>query len=123
MQRMPRGKSETRDALSLPEVYAGGGARVNLMTRPGQATTARLNRAEGRHGMDIILAEFEELPRKKIAETAEEWPHALAKLRSEHQIFLQEILANHCRAVYRGHVQELKRICGMIKMDVNILGS
>ena len=55
------------------EIYAGGGAHVNLMTKAGQATIARLNRTLDRYRMDIILAEFVELPREKMAETTEEW--------------------------------------------------
>jgi L-fucose isomerase len=104
------------------EIYAGGGAHVNLMTKPGQATIARLNRTLDRYRMDIILAEFVELPREKMAETTEEWPHVFARLPFDHQIFLQEFDANHCHAVYGDHVEELKMICGMLGVDVNILG-
>jgi L-fucose isomerase len=105
------------------EIYAGGGAHVNLMTKPGQATIARLNRTEDRYRMDIILTEFVELPREKMAETTEEWPHVFAKLPFDHQIFLDEFDANHCHAVYGDHVEELKMICGMLGVDVNVLGS
>lgn len=104
------------------EIYAGGGAHVNLMTAPGTATIARLNRTLDRYRMDIILAEFVELPKEKMAETTEEWPHVFAKLPFDHNIFLQEFDANHCHAVYGDHVEELKMICKMLDVDVNVLG-
>jgi L-fucose isomerase len=104
------------------EIYAGGGAHVNLMTAPGQATIARLNRTSERYRMDIILAEFVELPREKMAETTEEWPHVFAKLPFDHEIFLQKFDANHCHAVYGDHVEELEMICSMLGIDVNMLG-
>ncbi|MBN1835282.1 MAG: L-fucose/L-arabinose isomerase family protein [Spirochaetales bacterium] len=104
------------------EIYAGGGAHVNLMTAPGQATIARLNRSLDRYRMDIILAEFVSLPREKMAETTEEWPHVFAKLPFDHQIFLQDFDANHCHAVYGDHVEELKMICSMLGIEANLLG-
>ena len=47
------------------EIYSGGGAHVKLMTKPGTATIARLNRTSDRYRMDIILAEFLEFASKK----------------------------------------------------------
>jgi len=92
------------------------------MTKSGQATIARLNRTLDRYRMDIIQAEFIELPSEKMAETTKEWPHVCARLPFDHEIFLQEFDANHCHAVYGDHVEELKMICGMLGVDVNILG-
>ena len=103
-------------------IYSGGGAHVNLMTKAGVATIARLNRTEGKYRMTIIPAEFVELPREKMAETTVEWPHVFAKLPFDHQIFLEKFDANHCHAVYGDHVEELKMICRMLKVDVELLG-
>lgn len=103
-------------------IYSGGGAHVNLMTRAGQATIARLNRTEGKYRMTIIPAEFVELPREKMAETTVEWPHVFAKLPFDHQIFLEKFDANHCHAVYGDHVEELKMICRMLNVEVELLG-
>jgi L-fucose/D-arabinose isomerase len=103
-------------------IYSGGGAHVNLMTKAGKATIARLNRTQGKYRMTIIPAEFVELPREKMAETTVEWPHVFAKLPFDHQIFLEKFDANHCHAVYGDHVEELKMICRMLKVDIELLG-
>ena len=104
------------------DIYAGGGCHVNLMTKPGKATIARLNRTEGKYRMTIIPTEFVELPEEKMAETTKEWPHVFAKLPFDHQIFLDRFDANHCHAVYGDHVESLKMICQMLDIDVEILG-
>lgn len=104
------------------DIYAGGGCHVNLMTKPGKATIARLNRTEGKYRMTIIPTEFVELPEEKMAETTKEWPHVFAKLPFDHQIFLDHFDANHCHAVYGDHVESLKMICQMLDIDVEILG-
>jgi L-fucose isomerase len=103
------------------EIYAGGGCHVNCMTKAGTATIARLNRTEGRYRMTIIPTEFVELPREKMAETTAEWPHVFAKLPFDHRIFLDRFDANHCHAVYGDHVEELKMICKMMGVDVELL--
>jgi L-fucose isomerase len=103
------------------EIYSGGGAHVNCMTKAGIATIARLNRTERRYRMTIIPAEFVELPREKMKETTEEWPHVFAKLPFDHSIFLDKFDANHCHAVYGDHVEELKMICKMLNVDVELL--
>jgi L-fucose isomerase len=103
------------------EIYSGGGAHVNLMTKAGKATIARLNRTQGRYRMTIIPAEFVELPREKMKETTEEWPHVFAKLPFDHSIFLEKFDANHCHAVYGDHVEELKMICKMLAIDAELL--
>jgi len=112
-------KTTLYPALSI---YSGGGTHVNLMTHPGKATIARLNRNRGRYRMTIIPTEFIELPREKMAETTVEWPHTFAKLSFDHEIFLDKFDANHCHAVYGNHVEELKMICSMLDIDVEIFG-
>ncbi len=102
------------------DIYAGGGCHVNLMTKQGHATIARLNRYEGKYRMTIIPAEFVELPREKMKETTEEWPHVFAKLPFDHNIFLDKFDANHCHAVYGDKVEELKMICSMLDIDVEM---
>jgi L-fucose isomerase len=105
------------------DIYAGGGCHVNLMTAPGHATIARLNRKESRYRMTIIPADFMKLPEEKMKETTEEWPHVFAKLPFDHQIFLDNFDANHCHAVYGDKVEELKMICKMLDIDIEILGN
>ena len=102
------------------DIYAGGGCHVNMMTKPGQATIARLNRKEGKYRMTIIPAEFIELPKEKMAETTMEWPHVFAKLPFDHSVFLDKFDANHCHAVYGNHVNDLKMICKMLNIEVEM---
>lgn len=104
------------------EIYAGGGCHVNCMTQPGEATIARLNRYKGKYRMTLIPAEFVTLPEEKMEETTKEWPHVFAKLPFEHEIFLQKFSANHCHAVYGNYIEELKMICKMMEIDVEVLG-
>ena len=105
------------------DIYSGGGAHVNLMTKAGQATIARLNRAEDCYHMDIIPAEFVELPREKMAETTVEWPHVFAKLPFDHEIFWERFDSNHCHAVYGNHVEELETVCKMLGIEPRIMGT
>lgn len=102
------------------DIYSGGGTHVNLMNKAGKATIARLNRTEGKYRMTIIPAEFVELPREKMNETTPEWPHVFAKLPFNHEIFLDKFDANHCHAVYGDHVEELKMICQMLDIEVEM---
>ncbi|MCL4377517.1 MAG: L-fucose/L-arabinose isomerase family protein [Actinobacteria bacterium] len=102
------------------EIYSGGGAHVNFMTKAGKATIARLNRYKDRYRMTIIPAEFVELPVEKMSETTKEWPHVFAKLPFDYRIFLDKFDANHCHAVYGDHVEELKMICKMLDIEVEM---
>ena len=104
------------------DIYAGGGAHVNLMTKAGEATIARLNRTEDMYRMDIIPVEFVELPRGKMEETTKEWPHVYARLPFDHELFLQNFDANHCHAVYGHHVEELQMICTMLGIESHVMG-
>lgn len=104
------------------EIYSGGGCHVNLMNAPGVVTIARLNRSEGgKYRMTIIPAELVTLPEEKMAETTKEWPHVFAKLPFDYKIFLDKFDANHCHAVYGDHTQNLKKICKMLDIEVEML--
>ena len=107
------------------DLYPGGGCHVNLQTKPGEATIARLCRRKQRDGstryyMTIIPCEFVSLPKEREALTTKEWPHVFAKLPFDHHIFLDRFGANHCHAVYGNHVEELKMICKMLDVDVEM---
>ena len=99
----------------------GGGAHFNLMTKKGEATIARLCRKNGKYRMVMFTSEFVELPRETMKETTEEWPHVFAKLPFDHNIFLDRFDANHCHAVYGNHIEDLKNVCRMLDIDVDIL--
>lgn len=104
------------------EIYAGGGCHVNCMTKPGKATIARLNRYKGKYRLTIIPADIVSLPPEKMEETTKEWPHVFAKLPFDYTIFLEKFSANHCHAVYGDYIKELKMICKMLQIDVEVLG-
>ncbi len=104
------------------EIYAGGGCHVNCMTKPGKATIARLNRYKGTYRLTIIPTEIVSLPPEKMDETTKEWPHVFAKLPFDYTIFLENFSANHCHAVYGDYTKELKMICKMLQIDVEVLG-
>jgi len=103
------------------EIYSGGGAHVNMMTKAGKATIARLNRYKDDYRMTIIPTEFVELPEEKMAETTKEWPHVFAKLPLDYRKFLEKFDANHCHAVYGEHIKELEMICRMLGIESEIL--
>jgi len=103
-------------------IYAGGGAHVNFMTHEGKATVARLCRRNGQYRMVMFTAEIVELPNDVMKETTEEWPHVFAKLPFDYKVFLDRFDANHCHAVYGDHIENLKAICSMLDIDIDILG-
>lgn len=102
------------------DIYSGGGCHVNCMTKPGKATIARLNRTEGRYRMTVIPAEFITLPEEKMSETTKEWPHVFAKLPFDHKVFLDKFNANHCHAVYGDKIEELKMICEILGIELEM---
>lgn len=57
-----------------------------------------------------------------MEETTKEWPHVFAKLPFDHDIFLDKFSANHCHAVYGEYEEELRIICKMLDIDVELLG-
>lgn len=109
------------------DIYAGGGCHVNLQTAPGLCTIARLCRSMGEDGkrkyrMVMFTADLISLPKEREKLTNEEWPHNFAKLHFDHRIFLDRFDANHVHAVYGDHIEELKMICKMLDIDVEIFG-
>lgn len=107
------------------DLYPGGGCHVNLQAKPGTATIARLCRRRTKEGteryyMTIIPCEFVSLPKERESLTTKEWPHVFAKLPFDHNVFLERFGANHCHAVYGDHVDELKMICKMLDVDVEM---
>ncbi|MBD3326717.1 L-fucose isomerase, partial [candidate division KSB3 bacterium] len=121
--RSPDPKENLKHVTLYPclEIYAGGGAHVNCMTKAGEATIARLQRKGSAYRLTVIPTEFVELPREKMAETTVEWPHVFAKLPFDYRIFLDKFDANHCHAVYGNHVEELQMICQMLDIEMELL--
>lgn len=105
------------------DIYSGGGCHVNLMTHAGLMTIARLCRRNGKYRMTMFTAEVVELEEEIMKETTEEWPHVFAKLPFDHEIFLDQFDANHCHAVYGDHIEELKMLCEMLDIDIDVMGA
>lgn len=103
-------------------IYSGGGCHVNLMTHAGLMTVARLCRDDSRYRMTMFTVEVVELDDEVMKETTEEWPHVFAKLPFDHTIFLDKFDANHCHAVYGNHIDELKMLCEMFDIDIDVMG-
>ena len=99
-------------------IYSGGGAHVNCMTKAGSATIARLCRVKGEYRMVLFPVELVELPEEKMAETTKEWPHNFAKLPFSHELFLEKFDANHCHAVYGDLTHEVEMVCKMLNIEV-----
>lgn len=79
-------------------------------------------RRNGAYRMVMFEADFVELPEEVMKETTEEWPHVFARLPFKHTIFLDKFDANHCHAVYGSQIENLKTICGMLDIEVDVLG-
>ena len=109
------------------DIYAGGGCHVNCQTAPGLCTIARLCRSMDENGkrnyrMVMFTADLVSMPKEREKLTNEEWPHNFAKLHFDYHVFLDNFDANHAHAVYGDHIDELKTICKMMNIDVEVLG-
>ena len=109
------------------DIYAGGGCHVNCQTAPGLCTIARLCRSMDENGkrnyrMVMFTADLVSMPKEREKLTNEEWPHNFAKLHFDYHVFLDNFDANHAHAVYGDHIDELKTICKMMNIAVEVLG-
>ncbi len=98
-----------------------------LSDSPGLCTIACLCRSMGadgkrRYRMVLFTAELVSMPKEREKLTNEECPHNFAKLHFDYRVFLDNFDANHAHAVYGDHIEELKMICKMMGIDMEILG-
>jgi L-fucose isomerase len=106
-----------------PEVFyfPAGGASVQHLAAPGDATFARLTRANGRYRMQVTRGEFQTFDdatnERMMRASTIEWPHAFAKLEVGAADFLSRFGANHIHAVPGDYVAELKSVCAMLDID------
>ncbi|MGH3627331.1 MAG: fucose isomerase, partial [Sciscionella sp.] len=106
-----------------PEVFyfPAGGASVQHLAAPGEATFARLTRASGRYRMQVARGEFQTFDaatnERIMRASTFEWPHAFAKLGVSAADFLSQFGANHIHAVPGDYVAELRSICAMLDID------
>jgi L-fucose/D-arabinose isomerase len=111
-----------------PEVFyfPAGGASVQHLAAPGEATFARLTRREGRYRMHVIRGAFEryddETNEAMMRQSTFEWPHAFARLRVGPDEFLSRFGANHIHAVPGDYVADLRAVCRLLDVDYEGFG-
>jgi L-fucose isomerase len=105
-----------------PFYYPGGGAAVQYMAAPGEATFARLARKSGKYWMAIFAGEFVEQPVEKLKEASPEWPQAFARLRVSPQTLIETLGSNHLHTVAGNHVDCLVEFCSMVGIEARVLG-
>lgn len=109
------------------DIYAGGGCHVNVQTAPGIYTIARLCRSMDENGkrkyrMVMFKGEMVSRPKEEEKITNEEWPHNYTKFDFDYHIFIDNFDANHAHAVRGDHIDELKDICKMLGIGVEVMG-
>ncbi|HEX6444153.1 MAG TPA: L-fucose/L-arabinose isomerase family protein [Streptosporangiales bacterium] len=111
-----------------PEVFffPAGGASVNHVAAPGEATFARLTRKDHRYRMHVVRGAFErydDATNEAMArQSTFEWPHAFTRLHVPADEFLGRFGANHIHAVPGEHVDELKAVCALLDIDYEGMG-
>lgn len=94
--------------------YPSGGAHVQFVNKPGQVTMARLCEDGDGEWMAIMLGEFVDHPRDRMAETAPLWPHGYFKADVDYKDLLDAFGSNHAHAVYGTWVEELRHLGRML---------
>lgn len=111
-----------------PEVFffPAGGASVQHVAAPGDATFARLTRHDHRYRMHVVRGSFESYDAATNEALARqstfEWPHAFTRLHVPAGEFLSRFGANHIHAVPGEHVEELKAVCALLDIDYEGMG-
>jgi L-fucose isomerase len=111
-----------------PEIFyfPAGGASVQHLAAPGDATFARLTRRAGRYRMQVVRGEFrtfDDATNERLMHASTfEWPHAFSRLRVGADDFLARFGANHIHAVPGDHVSALHSVCTLLDVDWDGLG-
>jgi L-fucose isomerase len=111
-----------------PEIFyfPAGGASVQHLAAPGEATFARLTRRDGRYRMHVMRGAFEQYDEETneamMRQSTYEWPHAFARLRVDAGEFLSRFGANHIHAVPGEYVAELRTVCELLDVDFEGFG-
>lgn len=112
-----------------PEVFyfPAGGASVQHVAAPGEATFARLTRLDGRYRMQVVRGAFERYDDQTNEalgrQSTPEWPHAFARFQLPAADFLSRFGANHIHAVPGDHVEELRAVCTLLDVDFDGMGA
>jgi L-fucose/D-arabinose isomerase len=106
--------------------FPAGGASVQHIAAPGEMTFARLTRASGRYRMHLLRGEFKEFDEQTTDRLARqstfEWPHAFARFTASASEFLARFSANHIHAVPGDYTAELRNVCELLDIDVDVIG-
>lgn len=106
--------------------FPAGGASVQHLAAPGEATFARLMRKNGRYWLAILSGEFvqfDSAQNKHLMEMTQiEWPHAFARLYCSEEEFFTKFSANHIHAVYGNYVESLKAVAEYLGVEYRIFG-
>lgn len=121
-------------AENLPQVhfypegfyFPAGGASVQHLAHPGQATFARLTRRQGTYWLAILSGEFLQYDEAKNAalmkQTTLEWPHAFTRFSCSADEFMATYASNHIHAVYGDWVAELKLVAELLGIEARVYG-
>lgn len=102
--------------------YAGKGAHFAYVCKSGEITLARLTRVNGEYRMFVSLAEFVDIPREKMAETAAAWPHGYVRMKVEPEDLIDTYNTNHAHVVPGDHRKALEYYCEFMGIPVDLAG-
>ncbi|GAF74016.1 unnamed protein product, partial [marine sediment metagenome] len=95
-----------------------GGACTNFICRPGEVTMARFARISGEYVCQIAQGETfvpQDFFKKGILAT-DCLPWAFVEFSGDMENFIQNIRSNHIHMVYGDYIQQLKDVCGLLKV-------
>ena len=112
-----------RNVRLVPSIskYAGGGAHVQFVFRPGPITLARLTRSPEGYQMFIALGETLNPGNGEVAGASPNWPHAFVRLTAGPDELVQTLQANHLHAVAGDYRSELLTLCRLLDVRPVVL--
>jgi len=117
-----------RNVYLMPEdfYFPAGGASVQHLAAPGDATFARLTRENGAYRMHVMRGSFTqydaETNERMMSASSRMWPHAFASLNCAAEEFLSKFGSNHLHAVPGDYVPELRAVCKQLNIRYDGFG-
>ena len=106
--------------------FPAGGASVQHLAAPGEATFARLTRKDGQYWLAILRGEFVQYDEATndalMRQTTLEWPHAFTRFTCSADEFMATYASNHIHAVYGDWVAELRTVAELLGIGVRVYG-
>jgi len=97
--------------------YAGGGAHIRFVFRPGELTLARLTRSPSGYRMFVARGEAIALDPDDVVGAGPGWPHAFVRLPIAPDDLVQTLQANHLHAVAGDYRGELLALCRLLDVE------